>query len=427
MKRIILLLGVLFLPTLAAVGEHFRGGGGSGGGWGGGRSGGGFGGGHSAGRPVIINMSRPSSGGFDRNFPSQQSYEAVGRQPSYGRIQRGSSNNFRGTDIRSYSSPGLHAAVSIHHHPYSPGYVRKKLQKIGVKSEPSYITDRSEFIHTSRAHSTISFPRTGPDHLPLSAKAFSSRQFNDPAIRNHMALVEGPVWRSRIDGFNRTEFQHGRYYWHSGAGFNYCHYVDHWGYHWWGWYWGDHFFWNRYFGGRWWWYDYDFDRWCFWNEGFWWWQDPYHVGDLYCYDDDDYIPCNSAEDQVVVQGSNGAGFKSYTSPDGTRLIKVAAETQDAFLYDTADPPTFNPIYLASGVQSVEFSDTSHGRPLEIILKLNDGSFDVLDGQGIPYSPGVTDDGQNGQSEGSSPLPPSEGETAPSDSNTPVPIPGTGGN
>lgn len=296
--------------------------------------------------------------------------------------------------MKPYSSPGMHAAVSIHHHPYSTGYVRKKLQNIGVKNEPSYITDRAEIIHTDRAHSTIGFPRIGPDHNALSATAFSSRHFNDPIVRGHMALVDGPEWRSRIDGFNRTEFERGRYYWHAGDGFNYCHYIDGSGYHWWGWYLGNQFFWNRYFGGRWWWYDSDFDRWCFWNEGFWWWQDPYHVGDLYCYNDDTYVPCNSAEDQVVVQGSAGVQFQSYTSPDGTRLVKVAADTQDAFLYDTANPPTFNPIYLASGVESVQFSNTSNGRPLEIILKLNDGSFDVLDGQGTPYSPGTTDDGQS---------------------------------
>ncbi len=395
MKRIILLFLVLFIPTLAAVGAHTRSVGGSGAG----RLGGGFGGGHAARQPVFINMTRPSSGGFNRNFPSQQSYQGVSRQPSYGRIQMDSSGNNRGTEFKSYSSPGLHTSVSIHHHPYSPGYVRKKLQKIGVKNEPSYVTDRSEIIHTDRAHSSIGFPQRGPDHHPLSAKAYSSRQFNDPAIRKQMALVSGPNWRSRLDGFNRTEFQHDHYYWHSGVGFNYCHYIDHSGYHWWGWYRGNHFFWNRYFGGRWWWYDLDFDRWCFWNEGFWWWQDPYHVGDLYVYDDVTYIPSNSANDKVVMQSSDGISFHSYTSPDGTRLVKVVTDTQDAFLYDTANPPTFKPIYLASGVQNVEFSDTSQGRPLEIILKLSDGSFDVLDGQGIPYSPGVTDDGQNGTPEG----------------------------
>jgi hypothetical protein len=41
--------------------------------------------------------------------------------------------------------------------------------------------------------------------------------------------------------------------------------------------------------------------------------------------------------------------------------------------------------MASGVQSVQFSDPNNGRPLEIILKLNDGSYDMFNAQGNPYN------------------------------------------
>ncbi len=65
---------------------------------------------------------------------------------------------------------------------------------------------------------------------------------------------------------------------------------------------------------------------------------------------------------------------------------MVTETQDAYLYDTSKEPSFNPVYLASGVKDVQFSDTSSGRPLQIVLKLNDNSFDIFDGQGLPYAP-----------------------------------------
>ncbi|HTC20203.1 MAG TPA: hypothetical protein VK859_05100, partial [bacterium] len=116
-----------------------------------------------------------------------------------------------------------------------------------------------------------------------------------------------------------------------------------------------------------------------------------------------------------------------TSPDGTRVVKVATDTQDAFLYDTANPPSFQPIYLASGVQSVQFSDAGNGRPMEIILKLNDGSFDMFDGQGNPYNPGSAEDDQAAPTDGTaSPAPPVDGGTAPSDSSAPPAVPGTSG-
>jgi hypothetical protein len=141
----------------------------------------------------------------------------------------------------------------------------------------------------------------------------------------------------------------------------------------------------RNFDSRWWWYDADFDRWCFWNDGFWWWQDPYHIGDLYCYNDNSYVPVNSANDNVAVAVPDNGNVHSYTSPDNTRVVKVVADTQGAFLYDVSNQPKFSPIYLASGVQDVMFSDTTSGKPLEVILKLNDGTFDMFDGSGEPYN------------------------------------------
>jgi hypothetical protein len=87
--------------------------------------------------------------------------------------------------------------------------------------------------------------------------------------------------------------------------------------------------------------------------------------------------------------------QAYDSPDGTRVVKIIGESQDAFLYDNSNPRTFDPVYLASGVQNVQFSEVANGRPLELVLKLNDGSFDMFDSYGNAYNPGSFDDDQGG--------------------------------
>lgn len=219
----------------------------------------------------------------------------------------------------------------------------------------------------------------------MNARIISPRHFNDPMVRRQMERLNGSDWNARIDRFNSSEYSTNHYYWHQNGGLNYCHYIDKSGYSWWGWYSGDRCFWTRHYAGRWWWYDQDYNRWCFWNGDDWWWQDPDHMGDLYCYDNDEYIPCGSEDDQEVVTTADLSGEQTYTSPDGTRMVKVIGESRDAFLYDTANPPTFEPVYLASGVRQVDFSNAA-GRPLEVVLKLEDGSFDLFDGYGNSYNP-----------------------------------------
>ena len=329
--------------------------------------------------------------------------------------------------MKSYSSPGVRAAVSVHHHPYTQGYVRKKLQNIGVKHEPAFITDRAEMIHTDRAHSIIGYPRVGPDHLALSVNVFSPGILTTP-----WCGTTWPWWTGRI-GVRASEVSSepnskpaaitGTLATASTIAITLTPRDTIGGAGTWGVSFSGPVISAAAGGGT----TTDFDRWCFWNEGFWWWQDPYHVGDLYCYNNDTYVPCNSAEDQVVVQSPDNASFQTYTSPDGTREVKVATDTQDAFLYDTANPPSFSPIYMASGVQSVQFSDTSNGRPLEIILKLNDGSFDMFDGQGNSYNPGSAEaEGAAPPADGSQPMAPPDGGTPPADSNAPAAAPGQSG-
>jgi hypothetical protein len=365
--------------------------------------------------PVVINMNHGSSGGHNHNFPSQQpsyghisqshspSYSPIGglnpspvrsreEKPSNGAIRsegnEPASKTFNQPRQEQNFQQAQRPAVVVHHHAYSQGYVRQKLQKLGVHNEPNLITDRMEMIETDRAHSAINYPKFGADHQALNASLVSPRHFNDSVVRDEMGLVDRPDFQSRIEGYNNSEILEGHYYWHNDGGLVSCHYRDASGYNWYGYYAGNQYFWTRNYNGRTWWYDSQYNRWNFWNNGFWWWQDPYHVGDLYCYNNDSYIPCNSAEDQIAVTAPEGGDQQNFTSPDGNREVRLMTANQDAYLYDTRNPASFSPVYMASGVQSVQFSDPGNGRAPEIILKLNDGSFDMFDEQGNPYNTGA---------------------------------------
>jgi hypothetical protein len=387
MKRTTILMGVLaFLTAVAlyAADDHGRSGGNGGGSGRQSMSHSSMSRPMSARQPMTIHMNHTSSSGSFR-----------AGQPSYGQIhwnhttsQRSAVPAQRVQATRQFNTAhvaGVRNANVIHHHAYQQGYIRQKLSKIGVKSEPSHITDRSEMITTDRAHSAINYPRTGPKGEAIRGTLVSARQFNNPGVRAQMSVVNGAAFTAQIGRENASETQRGQTYWHNGNGFNYAHYIDNSGYHWYGFYSGNQYFWTRNYAGRWWWYDSGFNRWCFYNNNYWWWQDPYHVGDLYCYDDNDYVDANSADDQIVVTGAEEANETTYSSPDGTRMVKVVQSDGDAFLYDAAAVPSFDPIYLASGVQSIQYSDASNGRPLEIVVKLNDGSFDIFDAQGNPYN------------------------------------------
>jgi len=380
--------------------------------------------GKQAKQPVVINISKSSSGGHNKNYPSQQQKQQQFKQPVYGQVQwNKKSQKSQSTQVNypnykqypkvnAYSIQGQKAAVVVHRNQYTQNYVQKNLLKIGVKVEPKYIINRDEIIHTDKAHSVIQLPHTGFNGKVIAAVAISPKHFNISLVKDHMTLVSNNTWLMKVHNLNMTENIANHYYWHKENGFNYCHYLDSYGYHWYGWYVGNKYFWNRYYQGRWWWYDSASNRWDFWNNGFWWWQDPYHVGELYCYNNNVYVPATSAEDNVVVTAPQNASMHNYNSPDGTRSVKVDNDTMDAFLYDTANPPNFDPIYLASGVKNVQFSDTSSGRQLEIILTLNDGSFDMFDGDGHPFNQGTYEQPENEQNNESEQAPPGNGQMPP---------------
>jgi hypothetical protein len=188
---------------------------------------------------------------------------------------------------------------------------------------------------------------------------------------------------NHVMNYNRLEVVRNHYYWHNDGGQRFCHYYDPWGFHWYGWYAGSDFFWTRYYSGRWWWYDSSFDRWCYWNDNGWWWQDPAR-GLVFAYSNNAYTPVDETTTAVPAAAApaDTANHTEFWDAADNRVVKVFG--QDAFLYDTTNPPTFDPKFLASNVSDVKFSG-ANGRPLQVMVTLADGAFLLFDGSGLPYS------------------------------------------
>jgi hypothetical protein len=266
---------------------------------------------------------------------------------------------------------------------YAHQSVRERLKDIGLDHEPQRISKRSEILVSPRRQSSIPLPKVGPGGKAWHGSLLRPAGVQLSIVNQHMAVVSAGLWQGRILSHDREERRAGRYYWHRDSGFDYCHYYDPFGFHWYGWYFGSQFFWTRHFGSRWWWYDSAFDRWTYYNEGYWWWQDPSHRDDLYCYRDGYYQPITAAVNRASAAAPSPAeDAPPWKSPDGTCQVKLLSG--DAFLYDLGDPPAFDPQFLASGVSSVEYSPGANGQPLEILLKLKDGGFKLFDAQGRPY-------------------------------------------
>ena len=260
-----------------------------------------------------------------------------------------------------------------------------RIQKMGVRSVPEPIREHNRILTADRNHSIVKPPSADLNGRALTAKPFSPSAISGKAVRNHMAtIVNNASFTAQINVYNNSENRRNNYYWHTWSGVNYCHYYDDWGYHWYGWYLGPRFFWTRWYYNNWWWYDSAFNRWCYWHDGGWWWQDPFHVNVVYVYNNGNYTSCDTAPSSNF--GNDGSQVV-YQSNDGSRKVKVMGDARDAFLYDTTGNNAFNPVYLASGVKEVKFSNTENYRPLQIMLTLQDGSFELFDAYGNVYRGG----------------------------------------
>jgi len=234
---------------------------------------------------------------------------------------------------------------------------------------------------------------------------------NGAVVRSQMSVVARPQLTAQISVYNRTEVVPNHYYWHTYNGWNYCHYYDPYGYHWYGWYVGNSCFWSRYWSGHYWWWDPAYYHWCYWNDGWWWWQDPANVNAVYVYDNGNYVNAASvgetASADAPSNAPSGEGMDSsnsngqpgpdpadstaktlppvsvdkvLNSKDGTRQVKIIGG--DAFLYDTvASDNDSKPVFLSDNVQSVKFLPTKNGNPPGVAVTLTDRTVQTYDSEG----------------------------------------------
>ena len=68
------------------------------------------------------------------------------------------------------------------------------------------------------------------------------------------------------------------------------------------------------------------------------------------------------------------------SMDRTRRVDIFGDNKDAYLYDTADPPAFDPVYLGSNAIGVQFQSDEIGQLVVLVLN-QDGSTNTYDSYG----------------------------------------------
>ncbi len=281
---------------------------------------------------------------------------------------------------------------------------------LGITHGPQAFTNRNQLMPVDRAHVRIPQPSSGPQGSGIHASVISRTSMNGPIVRSQMAVVGRAQITAQIGVYNRTEVVPNSYYWHTYNGWNYCHYYDPYGYHWYGWYVGGSCFWSRYWGGNWWWYDPVYFHWCYWNDGYWWWQDPANVQTVYVYDNGAYVNAASvgetASSSAPTGSPSGTGMdnsssasadsiapdtatkplapvsidKVLNSKDGSRQVKIVGG--DAFLYDTVSADNDNkPVFLSDNVKDVKFIPGSAGAPPQVLVTLTDGTVQTYDSDG----------------------------------------------
>jgi hypothetical protein len=163
----------------------------------------------------------------------------------------------------------------------------QKLANLGVKAAPRPM-DQSKLVRSSAEQSRVTSPSQGPDHRALPSRQVDLRHFSGAGMGARMQGLSAAPRMAEFGRMNAQEREPGRYYWHEDGGRRYCHYMDPWGYQWYGWYGDDDVLWVRYYDDRWWNYDADMGRWLYWDDGQWWWQDDVGGG-VYVYVDGGYI------------------------------------------------------------------------------------------------------------------------------------------
>ena len=215
-------------------------------------------------------------------------------------------------------------------------------------------------------------------------------------LAHHAALLRNVTFALSIRAHERNEAVRGRAYWHVDRGIRYAHYYDARGAHWYGFYWGPHFYWTRYSGNRWWWFDAPLRRWVYWWSGFWWWTGP--GGAAYYYNGTDFVPYGGTVEMQPVPAAapvaapepppTPATFSvaapDSISPDGARFVQVIGPRSEAYLYARKNGDNVFVNYLGPDVESVRYSGGGDsGLPLQVLVNRKNGTFIVFDRDGKP--------------------------------------------
>jgi len=267
-------------------------------------------------------------------------------------------------------------------------------------------------IDQHHAPGQIQHPGVGPDNKPISQRPLegNSHRIIPPGDHRIEPMVNRGIEdriRHEHQGWDNNDRG---YHWRDWDGYRMCHHYDG-NFHWWGFYLADVYFWSVYYNDYYWWYDPYWHRWCYMHNGSWWWQNPDRV--VYIYRDGSYYQYNDAVGGVVLNPDTtppvepppadptpapapAPDAKAYYSADGTRTVQVSGDTKDAYLYDTAETPAFEPKWLDSGVTDVRFKLDDQGQLSNIMTLKDDGGFNLFDKDGNPQSiqpvPQSLDDG-----------------------------------
>ena len=196
-----------------------------------------------------------------------------------------------------------------------------------------------------------------------------------PPGRDHITIINNTTIINNMNGVHRgwNNNDHG-YGWYDWNGERICHHYDTYGYHWWGFYVGDSYFWTRYHDGRHWWYDPYYNRWVYLNDGRWWWQDPMAPTVVYVIIDNNYYRYQDNAGTIIVRPdptqpvvlppaepsapAPAPDQDTMYSLDGTRSVQILGAAKEAYLYDLTAADSNGAAaggrWLASGVRSAKF-------------------------------------------------------------------------
>jgi hypothetical protein len=253
-----------------------------------------------------------------------------------------------------------HPPVIVHPHPGQPNHGMPKPPHQDHPIDPSHHGDNRAVHPPERDH----------NGQPVTQRPNRDAHGRDiPPGRDHMGRIDRKDFRDNIhheqDRWNARDHD---YHWHDWNGWRVCHHYDEFGFHWWGFYVGEVYFWTRYYNDNYWWFDPYWHRWVYMRDGQWWWTGP--DGWVYVYNGGVYYHYQPADGGVIMTPDPTppvdvppgdpapANQTSVYSLDGTRSIQITGEGKDAYLYDltAADPqsPEAQGKYLASGVKSAAF-------------------------------------------------------------------------